>query len=131
MVFRELNDLPQADWLMLYMQSMSLLPCIYIAGLRSLAIPAACFRVSLKPFTFPSSTSIDLLWGILYAICAAVECLKYSRHCVTISIGSSKSLYLLAAAAIIYNYSNNQQQKLSRSILPRPNKLTLSSPSPC
>ncbi len=127
MVFRELNDLPQADWLMLHMQSMSLLPCIYIAGLRSLEIPAACFRVSLKPFTFPSSTCIDLLWGyFLYDICAAAECLKYSRHCVTISIGSSKSLYLLAAAAIIYNYSNNQQQKLSRSILPRPNTLTLS-----
>ncbi len=32
MIVRELNDLAQADWFMLYMQPMSLLPRIYMAG---------------------------------------------------------------------------------------------------
>ncbi len=31
-IIRELNDLAQADWFMLDMQPMSLLPCIYMAG---------------------------------------------------------------------------------------------------
>ncbi len=61
---------------------------------------------------------IQLCWGvILYAICAAAVCLKYSQHRIAICIGSSKFLYLpAAAAAIIHNYSNNQQkQQFSRS----------------
>ncbi len=61
------------------------------------------FRVLLKHSTFPSSTCIGLLRVILYAICAAAVCLKYSQHCNAIYIGSSKFLYMLAAAVIIYN----------------------------
>ncbi len=85
------------------------------------------FSVSRKHFTFPSSTCIDLLRVILYAIfAAAAVCLKYSQHWIAICTGGSKFLYLLAAAAMIYNYSNNQQQQHSRSIPPRQNTLTWS-----
>ncbi len=69
MVFRELKDLPQADWLMLYMQSMSLLPCIYIAGLRSLEIPAACFSFS-KTFHLPQLHLYRSATGVFYMLFA-------------------------------------------------------------
>ncbi len=61
------------------------------------------FNISLIHFSFPSSSCVDLLRVILYAICATAVCLKYSWHRIAIFIGSSKFLYLLAAAAIIYN----------------------------
>ncbi len=97
-----------------------------------LSILQHTFRVPLKPSTFPSSTCIDLLQVIIYTICAAAVCLKCSQYCITVCIGSSKFLYF-AAAAIIYNYSNNQQQEQlsSRSIPPRPNTLTFSCTLPC
>ncbi len=31
-IFRELNDLTQADWFMLDMQPISVMPCIEVAG---------------------------------------------------------------------------------------------------
>ncbi len=131
MIFRELNNMAQADWFILHMQPTSLLPCIFMASYHPLEILAAR-RVSLKPSTFPSSTCIDLLWVILYSSCAAAVCLKFSRHCIAVCTGCSKFLFLLTAAAINDNYSNNQQQQLrSRSIPPRSNTLTLSFPSPC
>ncbi len=46
--------------------------------------------ISSETLHLPSSTCIDLLRVILYAICAAAVCLKYSRHRVTKCIGSSK-----------------------------------------
>ncbi len=58
---------------------------------------------------FCSSTCIDLLWDIVYAICTAAVCPKYSKHCIDVCTGSS-TCTCFAAAAIIYNYSNNQQQ---------------------
>ncbi len=58
----------------------------------------------------PHITSFRFL--ILYAICAAAVCLKYSQHHIAVSIRSSKFMYLLVAATeIINNFSNSQQQR--------------------
>ncbi len=125
-------NLLATSWLVHVAYAANKLAALHLNGwFASIKQLQRALRVPLKPSTFPRSTCIDLLWVILYAACTTVECSKYSLHHICVCTGSSKFLYLLAAAAIIYNYSNNQQQQRSRSILPRPNTLTLSYPLPC
>ncbi len=50
---------------------------------------------SLETLHLLSSTCVDLLWVILYAICAAAVWPKCSQHCISLCIGSSKLMYLL------------------------------------
>ncbi len=109
MIFTALNDLAQcSQWA--YCFTFKWLVSIYLSILQH------AFRVPLKPSTFPSSTFTDLLWVILNAICAAAVFLKYSQYCIAVCIDSNKFLYS-AAAATIYNHSNNQQQEqLSSSV---------------
>ncbi len=61
---------------MLHVQPMSYALGLY-GWLVFTEIPAAR---PLKPSTFPTSTCIDLLRVIWYAICTAAVCLKYSRQ---------------------------------------------------
>ncbi len=78
--------------------------CVHLDGLNA----EHKFRVWVT--IPPHITSFRFL--ILYAICAAAVCLKYSQHHIAVSIRSSKFLYLLVAATeIINNFSNSQQQR--------------------
>ncbi len=70
----------------------------------------ACFQSDSETLHLPSSTCIDLLWVILYTICAAAVCLKCSQHHISVCIGSSKFLYLLFSSS-----SNNLQVTITNS----------------
>ncbi len=85
------------------------------------------FRDPLKPFTFPSSTCIDLL-RLLYCICYLFSSSVLNTHNTVSAYGltvASSCTCFAAAAAIIYNNSNNQ---LQRSTSIPPNSVILSYP---
>ncbi len=125
-ILKVLNYLAQSDSCYIRSQLASCFTFKWLVSIHK-SNSRRAFRDPLKPFTFPSSTCIDLL-RLLYCICYLFSSSVLNTHNTVSAYGltvASSCTCFAAATAIIYNNSNNQQQR-STSILP--NSVILSYP---